>query len=135
MAYILIVDDDEDFASAVAMTLHDAGYEVGVQSTPESGLRSIGARRPDLAILDVMFPENDTAGFDLARAIRKNFGALPAIMLTAVNQKFPMGFSSGDIDDTWLPVLDFIEKPVDLDALRGKVDQLIARAKLAPLAS
>ena len=29
-------------------------------------------------------------------------------MLTAVNAKFPLGFSATDIDDRWLPVSDFL---------------------------
>jgi CheY-like chemotaxis protein len=130
MAYILIIDDDEDFASAVSVVLENAGYETAVCTDIVSGLRSIESRRPALVILDVMFPENDTAGFDAARSIRQRFGEVPALMLTAVNGRFPFGFSAKDIDDDWLPVNAFVEKPVDLDALRKKVDEMIgARPK------
>ena len=48
-------------------------------------------------------------------------------MLTAVNQQFPLGFSNKDIDPTWLPVTDFVEKPVDFDALCQKVKALCRR--------
>ena len=47
------------------------------------------------------------------------------LMLTAVNATFPLGFSTRDIDDTWMPVADFLEKPVDLDVLVSKVDVLV----------
>jgi hypothetical protein len=50
-------------------------------------------------------------------------------MLTAVNAKFPLGFGSRDIDDNWLPVSDFLEKPMDFDVLRGKVDALLLKTK------
>ena len=66
-------------------------------------------------ILDVMFPENDTAGFDIARSIRRKFGELPVLLLTAVNQSFPLGFGKQDLDPTWLPAVEFLEKPVDLN--------------------
>jgi len=33
----------------------------------------------------------------------------------------PLGFNAGDIDDTWLPVSDFLEKPVDFEVLKKKV--------------
>ena len=88
------------------------------------------ARIPDLAILDVMFPENSTAGFDLARAIQahENLKDVPLLMLTAVNEKFPFAFGSKDIDEEWMPVADFIEKPVDLDVLNAEVARLLGAA-------
>jgi hypothetical protein len=46
-------------------------------------------------------------------------------MLTAVNTRFPLGFGPKDIDERWLPVTDFLEKPVDFDTLRHKVAQLL----------
>ena len=131
MAYILIVDDDEDFASAAAAVLSDAGHEVKVELDTEDGAKSMEARRPDLVILDVMFPEDASAGFELARHMHhenEKLKGIPVLMLTAVNTKFPLGFSSRDIDDNWLPVSDFLEKPVDFDVLSSKVDDLLAKA-------
>ncbi|MHC5037760.1 MAG: response regulator transcription factor [Planctomycetota bacterium] len=126
MPYILVVDDDHDFATAVSVALEEAGHKVGVESDPKSGMRSLEAQRPDLVVLDVMFPEDSTAGFEMARTIRAKFKDLPVLMLTAVNQKFPYGFSEGDIDDNLLPVSDFVEKPVDLDVLCRKVEKLLS---------
>jgi DNA-binding response OmpR family regulator len=130
MPYVMIVDDDEDFASAAATVLRNAGHEVHVELDTESALTDMKQRRPDLVILDVMFPENASAGFELARVMRhhdEKVKAIPVVMLTAVNQRFPLGFSSRDIDDTWLPVDDFVEKPVDFDVLRNRVSQVLQR--------
>ncbi len=74
-----------------------------------------------------MFPENNKAGFEIARSIRKSFGALPALLLTAVNQSFPLGFSRNDLDPTWLPAVDFAEKPVDFAVLCSKVSDILTR--------
>jgi DNA-binding response OmpR family regulator len=134
MAYLLIVDDDEDFASAAAKVLRGAGHEVHVALDTDSAVASMQQRRPDLAILDVMFPESSSGGFDLARQIRQDVGplrGLPLLMLTAVNSRFPLGFSRKDIDEHWLPVDDFLEKPVDLDLLCARVQSLLERAKTA----
>ena len=95
-----------------------------------SALRSMGARRPDLLILDVMFPESSSAGFDLARKMRlsgKELKDIPILMLTAVNTEFPLGFGSQDIGNDWLPVEDFLEKPVDFDLLKKKVYEMISQ--------
>jgi len=127
VAYVLIVDDDADFASAVGTALRARGHETQVETDCARTLPSIGMRRPDVVILDVMFPENDKAGFEAARAIRRTFGPVAVILLTAVNQAFPLGFSDKDLDATWLPALNFIEKPVDLPHLCDVVAQVTAR--------
>ena len=82
-------------------------------------------RRPDAVILDVMFPENPSAGFEVARALRKRSENVPILMLTAVNQQFPLGFSNKDIDQTWLPVTIFLEKPVEFPVLQAKINELL----------
>jgi len=132
MAYVIIVDDDEDFASAAATVLDAAGYEVSVELSTGAGLKSMEKRRPDLAILDVMFPEDSVAGFELARQMHSHSETLkdvPVLMLTAVNTRFPLGFSPDDIDDTWLPVTEFLEKPIDFDELCKKVASMLAAGK------
>ena len=128
MAYILIVDDDEDLVSATSTVLRGAGYEV--KALPDTGdaIPSMQEKTPDLIILDVMFPEDSMAGFKLTRAIRnesEKLKKIPILMLTAVNSKMPMGFNSDDIDEAWLPISDFVEKPVDLDVLLAKVKKLL----------
>jgi CheY-like chemotaxis protein len=128
MAYLLIVDDDTTFAGAVSTVLESRGHETAVETDPEKAIERISARRPDAIVLDVMFPENDTAGFEVARAIHRAFGDLPVVMLTAVNQSFPLGFSNKDRDPTWLPVVEFMEKPVDLERLCRKVGEVLARS-------
>ena len=128
MAYLLIVDDDADFSEAAAAVLRAAGHEVAIELDTKSGIRSMELRRPDLVILDVMFPEDASAGFELARTIRhhnEKTQNIPVLMLTAINTKFPLGFSTKDIDDNWLPVVDFVEKPVDFEVLKKKVDALL----------
>ena len=127
MAYVLIVDDDTDFAGAVSTMLKGHGHEPATETDAEKAVDRIRERRPDAVILDVMFPENDAAGFDVARAIYRNFGSLPVVLLTAANNTFPLGFSNKDRDGAWLPVADFMEKPVDLNRLCQKIDKLLAK--------
>ncbi len=125
MSYILIVDDDTDFTSAVSTVLKSHGHETAAEADAERTIDRIRQRRPDAVILDVMFPENDTAGFEVARAIRRNFGGLPVVLLTAVNNTFPLGFSNKDRDAAWLPVAEFMEKPVDLNRLCEKIEAIV----------
>jgi len=127
MARILIVDDDTDFTDAAVTVLSSAGHTVEVLAETEGVVEHLNRQPPDLLILDVMFPEHTSAGFDLAREIRKDeqLAKLPILMLTAVNIRFPLGFGPDDIDDEWLPVQDFIEKPVDFDVLLERIAKLL----------
>ncbi len=118
------------FARAAAKVPEHAGHEVAIQLDTESAAPALRERPPDLLILDVMFPEDASGGFTFARTIRREEPALakvPVLMLTAINTRFPLGFGAGDIDDVWLPVDDFLEKPVDLDQLVAKVSGMIGQ--------
>ena len=130
MAVLTIIDDDEDFAHAVATVLENSGHDVKVELSIKSAKRNLAVRFPDLIILDVMFPEDSSAGFEMARALRhfdEEFKEIPIIMLSAVNSKLPYGFSTRDIDNYWLPVDDFLEKPVDFNVLQKKVAELLKK--------
>jgi len=134
MAYILIVDDDEDFAQTTATVLRNEGHEVQIELDTDDAVQSMQKKTPDLAVLDVMFPEDISAGFELARFMRHESDQLktiPILMLTAINTKFPLGFGPKDIDDDWLPVTDFLEKPVDFDVLVNKVSKLLEQESKA----
>src|ERR1044072_7264350 len=107
MAYLLVIDDDPDFASSVATVCESLGHEVLTIHSTKQALAQIEQRRPDGILLDVIFPEDPSGAFQLAREIARRFGKLPILMLTAVNQQFPLGFSDKDIDAKWLPVAEF----------------------------
>ncbi|HUT36913.1 MAG TPA: response regulator [Planctomycetota bacterium] len=131
MAYLLVVDDDEDFTLAVSEGLRLAGHEVHVEPHIGRALKTIEDRRPDLVVLDVMFPQGSSAGFELARTLRherEELKSIPILMLTALGQRFPFGFGPGDIDGSSVPVDGYLEKPVDPDFLREEVSRLLARA-------
>lgn len=127
MTQILVVDDDEDFAQAVRMGLQSRGFDVAVVHDTAEALQRMGQRLPDAAILDVMFPENPVAGIELARELRKRFPKLPVVMLTAINEKMPLGFNQADLDPSQLPVTEFLEKPIDFRLLCDKLDRLLNR--------
>ncbi len=128
MSNITIIDDDAGLTENLELVLEGAGYSVNVLDRTAGAVGELASHKPDLLILDVMFPDSLCGGFDLAREIRMTPATkdLPIIMLTGVNQEFLMDFSSRDIDDDWMPVQDFIEKPVDFGALMEKIKVMLS---------
>ena len=127
MGNIMIIDDDIDLAEATARVLRTEGHSVSVQLDTDTAFEKFKEDRPDMVILDVMFPGNSSGGFDLARRIAKETRSVPILMLTAVNSHFQLDFSAGDIDQEWMPVTDFMEKPVDFEAMKKTVKSLLER--------
>jgi DNA-binding response OmpR family regulator len=129
MARIMIIDDDVELADNTATFMQQQGQEVTVLYRIDGALRRLTEDKPDLVILDVMFPGNPVAGFDLARQIRsaKELRDLPVILLTGINQEFLMDFSDEAIDPDWMPVQDIMEKPVKFPLLLEKVNLLLRR--------
>lgn len=125
---IYVVDDDRDIVESITMILESKGHEVGSQLDDLDVPANIAAFGADLVILDVMFPENDSAGFEIARAIRHDDAVkdVPVIMLSAINEKgeYSGTFSNRDRDDIYLPVDYFVEKPIKPETLLAKIDEL-----------
>ena len=129
MAKVIIVDDDRDFMDSICRVLQHKGHETTAVYDTDEVIELLEREPHDVMVLDVMFPEDAAAGFHLAQEIRrhKDLARLPILILSAINTKFPMGFGPNDIDDTWMPVQDFLEKPIDFDVLLAKVEKLAAK--------
>lgn len=77
---ILVVDDETAIADLVEVYLKGEGYTVHKCSTAAQALDCVEHQKVDLAILDVMLP--DQSGFSLCRKIRETH-LFPILMLTA----------------------------------------------------
>jgi hydrogenase maturation protease len=128
---ILVVDDDPDTVEVIRMTLESANYEVVSASNGEEGLRRVVADKPDLIILDVMM-DTTTAGFQFSLTLRSPdedspyaaYRSIPILMLTAIHTTTPLRFGP---DSDYLPVNEFVEKPIAPEALLQKVAKLLAK--------
>ncbi len=131
MKKVYLVDDDIDLVSVTKIALQARGFEVESQYDDEDLVDNIRQFNPDAIILDVMFPDDNGAGFRMARSIRHHddIKNKPIIMLTAVNRDgdFPGKFTDKDIDDIYLPVTRFIDKPVDPDKLAATINELTGK--------
>jgi DNA-binding response OmpR family regulator len=127
-ARIIIIEDNTDLAEAMRVCLESRNHQVRIATTPEDGLKGIKEETPDLIILDVMFgPDKRTEGFNLAQQLKLDPGlsSIPILMVTAVNAEYPNFKFSPETDGEFLPVDDFVNKPIEPVELLQKVEKLL----------
>ena len=123
---ILIVDDDPDITEAMTVVLETQGYDVSGVLNGTDAMKQIEQSPPDLIILDVIM-DTPREGFVFSRQIKNDPDTkdIPILMITSVKDKVGIDFKSVAGDDSWLPVEDFLDKPVQPEVLIEKVAALL----------
>jgi CheY-like chemotaxis protein len=130
---ILVVDDDADLVETIRLVLESKNYRVVSALNAKEGLDKVKSERPDLILLDIMMPQG-TEGFHLVWNLRqeqeKYFQEVPIIVMTAIHQKTDLRFypEAGDASykaGEYLPVQDFLDKPVQPDRLLERVEHAL----------
>ena len=118
---IMIIDDDIDLVEAMRITLETDNYDVIDAQEGQKGLEILKKEKPDLLILDVMMGSLDE-GFHIAYQIRNDekIKDIPILMVTAVGAQTGFEFDM-QRDEDFLPVNEFIEKPVNPQVLLDTV--------------
>ena len=127
-AKVLIIDDDPDITEAMKVVLEHKDYAVSSAGGIDQAMESLKAERPDVIILDVMM-ETPHDGFTLSRQLKddENYRDIPILMLTSVKDKMGIDFESAAGDESWLPVDEYLAKPVKPDVLLKKVEGLLKK--------
>jgi signal transduction histidine kinase len=108
---ILIVDDNRDAASSLAMLLGLVGNETHVAHDGVEAVASASRLRPDVVLLDIGLP--GMSGYDAARCIRGESWGEPMLLLALTGwDNEDVGSKSRDAGFD-----GHLVKPVDLDAL------------------
>jgi CheY-like chemotaxis protein len=122
-----MVDDDPNFLEATKAVIEGSGYRVVTAMSPDECFEKLKVEKPALVILDVMMVR-DSSGFDCSRELKRNPETkdIPILMLSAVDQKYPgFEFSQAAGDEAWLPVDDFLDKPVEAGVLVEHIRRLL----------
>lgn len=112
-ATILIIEDEEDLANGLELSLRKEGYTVLKAATGEAGLDLAIHQSPHLVLLDVMLPGK--SGLDVCRELRHTGFESPVIMLTARGEELDrvLGLELG--------ADDYITKPFGLRELLARI--------------
>lgn len=121
--HIMVVEDDIDIANMLRIYFTGQGYEVHVANKGEQALEMIRQQLPNLIILDILLPDMD--GFAVCKQLRtgSRTNHIPIIFLTQKDER------SDRIAGLELGADDYITKPFDIEELRLRAQNAIARAE------
>lgn len=119
---ILVVEDDFDISNMLRIYFQSQGYEVAVAPRGGDALEMCRQQLPNIVVLDIMLPDID--GYEVCRQLRSNLRTshIPIIFLTQRDER------SDKIQGLELGADDYITKPFDVEELRLRVKNAIARA-------
>lgn len=118
---VLIVDDEEDFASALGSRLELRKMEVSLAFSGEEGLALLRSTPADVLLLDMRMP--GLAGIDVLQRVREEQPGLPVIIITG-------HCSESDFDKAQkLGVQGYLVKPLQFAELLAALTAIAAKRK------
>lgn len=116
---IHVVDDDESLRAALLRLLDIAGFEARGYASAGEFLLHPPPDRPSCLLLDMLMP--GPSGLDLQAALEENGVALPIVFLTG-HAEVP-----STVQAMKAGAVDFLEKPIQRDALLAALGRALAR--------
>lgn len=118
---VLIVDDEVEITDALKAGLERRGFKVTTFNDPLMALSRFGPSAYDISILDIRMPKMN--GFELYREMRKVDGKANVCFLTAFD------VHKGEFEKMFpdVKVRAFLKKPITIDSLVSKLNELLSR--------
>ena len=122
MALIYIVEDDTNIREIESFALKNSGYQTQDFGNAKEFYRAVKEKKPDLALLDIMLPDED--GMEILQKLRKNpeTKRLPIIMVTAKATELDR------VKGLDLGADDYIIKPFGVMELISRVKAVLRRS-------
>ncbi|WP_010588263.1 sigma-54-dependent transcriptional regulator [Schlesneria paludicola] len=119
---VLIVDDDEAHAQAVAESLQRVGYDCTVAASGKRAVALIESQTYDVVVTDLMMDEVD--GLEILRKSKEELPDAEVILLTG-HASIKTAVSAGQHG-----VHTYLTKPLDITELRHAVEKASSRVRL-----
>ena len=121
MALIYAVEDDKNILEIEMFALKNSGYQVDGFECARDFYKKLEEKQPDLALLDIMLPDED--GLEIVAKLRRRpeTKKLPIIMVTAKSTEIDKvkGLDVG--------ADDYLTKPFHLEELEARIRSLTRR--------
>lgn len=113
---VLIVEDNNDIAVLLGQLLSAYDCDVAVAEDLERVKEILGTSGVDLVLLDIMLPESESDGREIAKFMRERFPDMPIYFMTGVMKP--------EIGDKYLELADgVLKKPFSIADLRGVLEK------------
>ncbi len=116
---VLLVDDEEEFVSALSERLMLRGIEVDSALNGEEALARLVEKEFEVVILDVMMP--GLGGLEVLRQIKSTHPNTQVILLTG------HGSTREGIEGMRLGAFDYLIKPVDIEEMLEKMKEAASK--------
>ena len=117
---VFIVDDDPAMRDSLSWLLQSEGLSVATYATAEAFLDTYDPSQPGCLVLDVSLP--GMSGLELQDALRARGITLPVVIVTGY------GEAATKARALRAGALDFIEKPLSVELLLGRIRQAFETA-------
>ncbi len=121
-AVIVVIDDDRQVGGALERLLRELGHEVVYCAKGAEGLGRVRELQPAVVLLDVYLPGED--GLELLREIREESPGTAVIMISA------FGEAGVVVRAMKQGASDFLTKPLDREAVRGALENVLEKVTL-----
>lgn len=119
---LLVVDDEEDLATAVAESLRREGYAVDVATSGQAALDNLIINPYDLVVLDLTLPDID--GLEICRTVRTDPMFEPTTRILMLTARDSIEDRVAGLDQG---ADDYLVKPFALPELSARVRTLLRR--------
>ncbi|HET8732483.1 MAG TPA: sigma-54 dependent transcriptional regulator [Anaeromyxobacteraceae bacterium] len=120
-ARILVVDDEKLIRWSVGERLQRGGYEVISAESGEEALEAVGARSPDLMLLDVRLP-----GIDGLVTLQRTLAQAPEVAVIMMSAHSTVDIA---VEAMKHGAIDFLVKPFPFQALDAAVERALTTAQ------
>ncbi len=110
---VMLVDDEQEFATTLAERLRMRGIQTITAFDGEEALKLMAADKPDVVVLDIMMP--GMSGLQVLGKITELFSGVPVILLTGI------GSTTEGIAGMKNGAHDYLMKPLQIEELIEKI--------------
>ena len=119
---ILVIDDNEEHASATAEALQKVGYKCRIVTSGKEGLKIIEAGEIDIVITDLIM--HDIDGLQILKTTKERLPEAEVILITGY------GTVETAVDAMQKGAATYLLKPININHLRAEVNKLVEKQGL-----
>jgi two-component system response regulator HydG len=124
MATILVVDDQRNMRTTLAMLLQNAGHDVDVAGSAQDAFAQMGTKQFDVVLTDLRLGEQD--GMDVLRFVKERCPHTQVVIMTAY------GTIESAVHAMKIGAHDYLQKPFTEQQLVDKIQLALAQARTPP---